>query len=93
MRDSIDWVFHATTRFFSGQFVPLWLFPGLLGKVAYILPFRSILFTPLSIYIGVLSGGEITQAIGLQLLWLAILLIISRWLWERVQMRIVSQGG
>ena len=91
--NSIDWVFHATTRFFSGQFVPLWLFPGLLGMVAYILPFRSIFFTPLSIYTGVLSGGAIAQAIGLQVLWLVILLIISRWLWERVQSRIVSQGG
>ena len=90
---TIAWVFGAMTRFFSGQFVPLWLFPGLLGKVADILPFRSIFFTPLSIYTGVLSGGAMAQAIGLQVLWLVILLIISRWLWERVQLRIVSQGG
>ena len=90
---SIDWAFHATSRFFSGQYVPLWLFPGTLGTVADILPFRSIFFTPLSIYTGVLSAGSITQAIGLQLLWLAILLILSRWLWERIQLRIVSQGG
>jgi viologen exporter family transport system permease protein len=91
--NSIDWAFHATSRFFSGQFVPLWLFPGLLAMVADILPFRSIFFTPLSIYTGVLSGDAIAQAIGLQLLWLVILLIISRWLWGRVQLRIVSQGG
>jgi len=90
---SIDWAFHATSRFFSGQFVPLWLFPGVLGPLAGILPFRSIFSTPLSIYTGVLSGGSIIQAIGFQLLWLIILLIISRWLWERVQTRIVSQGG
>jgi ABC-2 type transport system permease protein len=90
---SIDWAFHATSRFFSGQYVPLWLFPGALGIVADILPFRSIFFTPLSIYTGVLSGGAITLAVGLQLLWLLILLIISRWLWERIQLRIVSQGG
>lgn len=90
---SIDWAFHATSRFFSGQYVPLWLFPGALGTVANILPFRSIFFTPLSIYTGVLSAGSITQAIGLQLLWLVILLILSRWLWEQIQLRIVSQGG
>lgn len=90
---SIDWAFHATSRFFSGQLVPLWLFPGVLGLLADILPFRSIFATPLSIYTGVLSSGAITQAIGFQLLWLIILLIVSRWLWERVQARIVSQGG
>jgi len=90
---SIDWAFHATSRFFSGQFVPLWLFPGVLGTLANILPFRSIFSIPLSIYTGVLSAGAITQAIGFQLLWLIILLIMSRWLWDRVQTRIVSQGG
>ena len=54
---SIDWVVHATSRFFSGQFIPLWLFPGVLGTLANLLPFRGILFTPLAIYTGVLQGS------------------------------------
>jgi ABC-2 type transport system permease protein len=41
---SIDWAFQATSRFFSGQFVPLWLFPGVLGLLANIL--RRSPFTP-----------------------------------------------
>lgn len=90
---SIDWAFHATARFFSGQFVPLWLLPGMLGVLAEILPFRSVFSTPLSIYAGVLSGNTISQAIAFQLLWLVILLLVSRWMWGRVQARIVSQGG
>jgi ABC-2 type transport system permease protein len=90
---SIDWAFQATSRFFSGQFVPLWLFPGIFGSLANVLPFRSLFFIPLSIYTGRLSGAEIRQAINFQLLWLLILLILSRWLWGRVQARIVSQGG
>ena len=90
---SIDWAFHATARFFSGQFVPLWLFPGVLGRLANILPFRSTFSTPLSIYTGVVTGGAVTEAIGFQMLWLILLFIISRWLWERVQARIVLQGG
>ena len=90
---SIDWAFHATSRFFSGQFIPLWLFPGVVGTVANVLPFRSIFFVPLSIYTGALSGRDIGQAINFQLLWLFILWILSRWMWGRVQARIVSQGG
>jgi ABC-2 type transport system permease protein len=90
---SIDWAFNALLRFFSGQFVPLWLFPGALGTLAALLPFRSLFGTPLSIYTGVLSGDAILPAIGLQLFWLAALALISRWLWGRVQRRIVSQGG
>lgn len=90
---SIDWAFDALTRFFSGQFVPLWLFPGLLGTLAALLPFGSLLATPLSIYTGVLSGDAILPAIGLQLFWLAALALTSRWLWGRIQARIISQGG
>ncbi|HEY9528989.1 MAG TPA: ABC-2 family transporter protein, partial [Anaerolineales bacterium] len=67
---SIDWAFNALTRFFSGQLVPLWLFPGALGTLAALLPFGSLLATPLSIYTGVLQGEAILTAIGLQLFWL-----------------------
>ena len=90
---TIVWIFGALARFFSGQFVPLWLFPGALGLLANILPFRAIVSTPLSIYSGILKDDAIVQALGFQLGWLIILLILSRWLWGRVQMRIVSQGG
>lgn len=90
---SIDWAFHASSRFFSGQYVPLWLFPGILGTLAGILPFRSIFFIPLSIYTGALNGSAISQAIAFQVVWLLILWLMSRWAWGRVQRRIVSQGG
>jgi len=90
---SIDWAFNMSVRFFSGQLVPLWLFPGTLGVLAQVLPFQSMFYTPLSIYTGTFSGTAALQAIGFQLLWLAILLLSSRWLWGRVEARIVSQGG
>lgn len=90
---SIDWAFHATSRFFSGQFIPLWLFPGVLGTLANVLPFRSTFYIPLSIYTGALTGRDVTQAIRFQLLWLLILLLLSRWLWKQIQVRIISQGG
>jgi ABC-2 type transport system permease protein len=90
---NIDWAFHSMSRFFSGQLVPLWIFPGALGVLANILPFRSIFSTPLAIYAGMLQDDAILQALYFQALWLVILLLLSRWLWERVQRRIVSQGG
>ena len=90
---SIDWAFDALTRLFSGQLVPLWLFPGMLGTLAALLPFGSLLATPLSIYTGVLRGEAVLPAITLQLFWLVALVLTSRWLWGRLQARIVSQGG
>jgi ABC-2 type transport system permease protein len=90
---TIAWVFGAMARFFSGQLVPLWLFPGVLGLLANILPYRAVVSTPLSVYAGILKGSAILQALLFQLVWLIVLLMVSRWLWERVQVRIVSQGG
>ena len=90
---SIDWAFNSLVHFFSGQLAPLWLFPGALGLLAEVLPFRSMFYTPLSIYTGAFGGAAIAQAIGFQLLWLAILLPTSRWLWGQVHTRLVSQGG
>ena len=90
---SIDWALHATSRFFSGQFIPLWLFPGLLGTLADLLPFRGTLFVPLAIYIGVLQGSAAAQAIWFQWFWLVVLFGVSRWLWAQIQVRIISQGG
>ncbi|HJR80008.1 MAG TPA: ABC-2 family transporter protein [Anaerolineales bacterium] len=90
---TIAWVFGAMARFFSGQLVPLWLFPGVLGLLANILPFRAVVSTPLSVYAGVLKGSAILQALAFQLVWLTLLLIVSRWLWGHVQARLVSQGG
>jgi len=90
---SIDWALHATSRFFSGQFIPLWLFPGVLGTLANVLPFRATLFVPLSIYTGVLQGAAAAQAIWFQLFWLVALFGVSRWLWGQIQVRIISQGG
>jgi ABC-2 type transport system permease protein len=90
---TIAWVFGAMARFFSGQLVPLWLFPGVLGLLANILPYQAVVSTPLSVYAGILKGSAILQALLFQLVWLIVLLMVSRWLWERVQVRIVSQGG
>jgi ABC-2 type transport system permease protein len=91
--DSIDWAFHATSRFFSGQFIPLWLFPGVLGTLANMLPFRGTLFVPLAIYTGVLQDSAAAQAIWFQLFWLVVLFGVSRWFWGQIQVRIISQGG
>jgi ABC-2 type transport system permease protein len=73
--------------------VPLWLFPGLIGALAEALPFKSIFYIPMSIYIGRFAGAAVVTAIGFQLLWLGLLILFSRWVWSRVHARLVIQGG
>jgi ABC-2 type transport system permease protein len=90
---SITWAYNGLVRFFAGQMVPLWLFPGFIGALAAVLPFKSIFYIPLSIYIGRLSGSEAWQAVGFQLVWISILIPLGRLAWGRIHNRLVVQGG
>jgi ABC-2 type transport system permease protein len=89
----ISWVYFSVVSFLSGQMVPLWIFPPLLAKIAGVLPFPSMVSTPLSIYIGRLDGAAALQAVGVQALWAAALLLLGRWAWSRAQGKLIVQGG
>jgi ABC-2 type transport system permease protein len=90
---SIAWAYYSMISFFSGQIVPLWLFPDLLRKISEVLPFQAVYYIPMSIYIRTLSGRDALQALGLQAFWAVVLVLFSRWAWSRVHMRLTIQGG
>lgn len=90
---NINWGYNAVLRFFSGQMVPLWIFPGVLGIFGNLLPFRCIYAIPISIYIGGYTGQTLWQALGVQLLWVILLYIGARLLMNRVFQKIMIQGG
>ena len=90
---SISWAYYSIVGFFAGQTVPLWLFPDFLRRLAELLPFQSIYYIPMSIYVGTLHGLEAFRALGLQVMWALLLVAASRWAWVRVHRRLVVQGG
>ena len=90
---NINWGYNAVLRFFSGQMVPLWIFPGILGTVSGILPFRCIYAIPMSIYIGNDAGVDMLRVLGVQFVWILLLWIVSRLLMKRVFARVMIQGG
>jgi ABC-2 type transport system permease protein len=90
---SISWAYYSLVSFFSGQIVPLWLFPDFLRKISELLPFQAIYYIPMSIYIKTLSGRDALQALGLQAFWAIVLVLFSRWAWSRVHARLTVQGG
>ena len=89
----ITWVYQSIVRFFSGQMVPLWIFPPLLGQIALLLPFQALIGIPISIYIGRLSVQEIWQGLALQLFWAVALLVVGRLVWRHAHSRLIVQGG
>lgn len=89
----LSWAYYSLMWFMGGQLVPLWMFPGWLAAVAQVLPFQGIYFIPLSIYIGKFASRDALGALGFQLLWVAVLWLVSRLIWARIQARLVVQGG
>lgn len=90
---SISWAYYSLVSFFSGQIVPLWLFPQFLRNIAEVLPFQAVYYIPISIYIKTLSGAAAFRALGLQAFWAIVLVLFSRWAWSRVHTRLTVQGG
>ncbi len=79
--------------FFSGMFLPLYLFPEPLKSIAFILPFQAIVNTPISIFIGKISGLEILFAIFKQIIWVIVLLGIGRFFLKYSLKKYNAQGG
>lgn len=90
---SIAWTYNSLVRFFAGQMVPLWLFPGWLEGLADVLPFKCIYFIPLSVYIGKLTGERLWEELLFQATWVVVLIVLCRWVWGSVHSKIVVQGG
>jgi ABC-2 type transport system permease protein len=86
-------IYRLVSAFFGGALLPLWFFPSQLRAVADWLPFQSMLFVPIAIYLGQLTGGEVVRAIALQLLWVLVLYVAVRAVWRHAMLRVVMQGG
>jgi ABC-2 type transport system permease protein len=52
-----------------------------------------MLFVPIAIYLGQLTGGEAARAIVLQLLWILALYVAVQAVWRHAMRRVVVQGG
>ena len=79
--------------FFSGFIVPLNFFPPPLAAVANALPFRGLAHLPIQVYLGKVGAGALAPLILQQLLWLAALILIGRFVLSRMIRRVALAGG
>jgi len=68
---------------FSGRVAPLSFFPLLFQTVASFLPFAYTRYFPMLIYLNKLSTMEIVRGLGVQLIWIGILLVSVKKVWKR----------
>ena len=71
----------------------MWFMPQALKKIIALTPFESIYFTPVQIYLGELSGMEVLNKMGIQLIWIGILGCIAAFFWKKGVKKLVVQGG
>ena len=86
-------IYEFVSQFFAGALVPLWFFPPPLRQVADWLPFQAQAFIPLSLYMGQAPPQGIAGALGVQLVWVAVLFGIAWLMWQRAMRRVIIQGG
>ena len=89
----ISWYKRALFTLFGGTVLPLWFYPRWLQDVSGVLPFQFALFMPLEVYLGRIYGVNILSLLGMQVTWIVLLFALERFVWSRVQNKIVVQGG
>jgi len=83
----------SVLEFLTGALIPIPFFPEWLQPVMYALPFASMQNTPFLIYTGYVSMSEVAQAIGLQMFWLVVLVVLGRCWMKLAMKKVVVQGG
>lgn len=83
----------AVISFLSGSKIPLAFMPPMLQTVLTILPFASLSYTPVMLYMGLYDAPTIVWKIALQLFWLVFFWGLSKLIWRLATKRLCVQGG
>jgi ABC-2 type transport system permease protein len=73
--------------------MPLRFFPDWAVRLCNLTPFPSMINTVIEVYLGVLTGPALLQALLRQLLWVAILMGAARLTLRAGMRQLVIQGG
>ena len=83
----------AIYKLLSGSWIPTAMFPELLTRVNMFLPFRAIYAIPVTIITTPMTMQSTCENLFIQLIWLAVLFILSEVTWVVGKNRLVVQGG
>lgn len=80
-------------KFFSGSLIPLAFFPEIVRNIFEQLPFASLVYTPVMIYMGKLKGIDLAFAYGKQIAWIIVFVAVAKLMWRLAEKRLAVQGG
>ncbi|CAM3002025.1 ABC-2 family transporter protein [Paenibacillus sediminis] len=84
---------NAIVLFFSGSLIPISLFPPSMQLISQYLPFQSMVYVPVSIYTGAISGQDAWMAMGAQLFWIVFIYAVLRASWSQALRKVTIFGG
>ncbi|MFC8453334.1 ABC transporter permease [Kitasatospora sp. NPDC057223] len=91
--DGVRAVMLVVSMFFSGMLLPIGLFPGVLGEIAPLLPWASLVQVPTDVFLQRHDGAGLLGALGFQAGWAVLLLAAGRVVQLLATRRVVVQGG
>ena len=62
-------------------------------RVFYFLPFSSMIYTPVMIYLGKYTGSTLMFMLLRQAVWVVFLYLLGSLIWKKVTKRLVVLGG
>lgn len=86
-------IFSVFGEFFSGLVIPVPLMPEGIKRLTYLLPFRYTSDLPFRIYAGNIGIKEALISIGIQLVWITLLVTLGRLWMKKALQKVIIQGG
>ncbi|MDE7479417.1 MAG: ABC-2 family transporter protein [Lachnospiraceae bacterium] len=83
----------ALLSFLTGQLIPISFFSDTIQRVFDFLPFSSMVYTPVMIYLGKYTGSTLVYMMLRQAVWVVILYAAGSLIWRKVTKRLVVLGG
>lgn len=83
----------ALLSFLTGQLISISFFPAAVQRVFDFLPFSSMIYTPVMIYLGKYTGRELAFVMLRQAAWVVFLYVLGSLIWKKVTKRLVVLGG
>jgi ABC-2 type transport system permease protein len=73
--------------------MPLDLLPVPVAAFGALLPFQYVFYVPLQVALGRLAGPALWQALGAQLVWVVLGVVLARVVWRRGLIQYEAMGG
>ncbi len=84
---------NSIVNFMSGTLIPLSFFPDIISRILQFSPFASLIYTPVTIYLGRYTLAVALELIALQVFWVLFFYGLSQLIWRVSIKHLTVQGG